>query len=337
VLAQTLVEAWDGNSWSIAPSPNSGNSDDILRGVSCVPNAQRCVAVGEYTTVYSECNRPRRTLVESWDGSSWSIVPSPNQGPGDSILESVSCVSAVACATVGLHRPAYGNDSTLIEGWDGSAWSILPSPNPGTYNDLEGVSCVSATACRATGYWMGGGDPQTLVEAGGMGVGAHGYWLAAADGGIFPFGDVGGYGSTGGTRLNQPIVGIAATPGGHGYWLVAKDGGIFPFGDAGGYGSTGGMRLNRPIVGMARTPDGNGYWLVASDGGIFPFGDAGGYGSTGGMSLNRPIVGMARTPDGHGYWLVASDGGIFPFGDAAGYGSTGGIRLNQPIVGIAAH
>ena len=162
-----------------------------------------------------------------------------------------------------------------------------------------------------------------------------GYWLVASDGGIFPFGGAAGYGSTGNLRLNQPIVGMAATPSGHGYWLVASDGGIFPFGDAGGYGSTGNIRLNQPIVGMASTPDGRGYWLVASDGGIFPFGDAVGYGSTGNIRLNKPVVGMAASPDGRGYWLVASDGGIFPFGDAAGYGSTGSVRLNRPIVGMA--
>ncbi len=163
-----------------------------------------------------------------------------------------------------------------------------------------------------------------------------GYWLVAADGGIFTFGNAGYFGSTGGIRLNQPIVGMAATPDGRGYWLVAADGGIFAFGDADFYGSTGAITLNQPIVGMAATPDGRGYWLVAADGGVFAFGDAGYYGSTGAIRLNQPIVGMAATPDGRGYWLVAADGGIFAFGDADFYGSTGAIKLNQPIVGMAA-
>ena len=75
----------------------------------------------------------------------------------------------------------------------------------------------------------------------------HGYWLVAADGGIFAFGDAPFYGSMGGQTLNQPIVGMAAptppppsTPSatsapssssspGSGYWLVAADGGIFAF------------------------------------------------------------------------------------------------------------
>ena len=166
--------------------------------------------------------------------------------------------------------------------------------------------------------------------------GYRGYWFVASDGGVFAFGPVHFYGSTGGVHLAQPIVAMAATPDGRGYWLVAADGGIFAFGDAHFYGSTGGVRLAQPILSMASTPDGRGYWLVASDGGIFAFGDAHFYGSTGGVRLVQPIVSMASTPDGRGYWLVAADGGIFAFGDAHFHGSTGGVRLAQPIVGMAA-
>jgi len=166
-------------------------------------------------------------------------------------------------------------------------------------------------------------------------IGPSGYWTVATDGGIFSFGQLGFYGSTGAIHLNQPVVGMAPTPSAHGYWTVASDGGIFAFGDAGFHGSMGSVRLNRPVVGMAATPDGGGYWLVASDGGIFAFGDAAFFGSTGGVHLNKPVVAMAATPDGGGYWLVASDGGVFAFGDAGFFGSMGGTRLNQPVVGMA--
>ena len=98
-----------------------------------------------------------------------------------------------------------------------------------------------------------------------------GYWLVAADGGIFAFGDAAFYGSTGNMVLNKPVVGMASTPDGNGYWFVASDGGIFAFGDARFYGSMGGHPLNLPVVGMASNR-GNGYWLVAADGGLFSFG-----------------------------------------------------------------
>jgi len=163
-----------------------------------------------------------------------------------------------------------------------------------------------------------------------------GFWMASSAGAVFPFGDAKLLGSTASIHLNQPVVGIAATPSGNGYWMTATDGGIFNFGDARFLGSTGSIRLNQPIVGIAATRSGNGYWLVASDGGIFNYGDARFLGSTGSIRLNQSIVGMAPTPSGNGYWLVASDGGIFSFGDARFLGSTGSIRLNQPVVGMAA-
>jgi hypothetical protein len=74
--------------------------------------------------------------------------------------------------------------------------------------------------------------------------------LVARDGGIFSFGDAHFYGSTGGIRLNQPVVGMAVDAATGGYWMVASDGGIFSF-NAPFYGSTGGIRLDKPVVGMA--------------------------------------------------------------------------------------
>ncbi len=144
-----------------------------------------------------------------------------------------------------------------------------------------------------------------------------------------------GSGSTSGTSVGGPVVGMAASPSGAGYRLAGANGGVAVFGDARFLGSAASADLAQPVVGMADTPDGKGYWLDASDGGIFSYGDAKFYGSTGNLTLNKPMVGMASTRDGKGYWLVASDGGIFAFGDAGFYGSTGAMTLNEPVVGMA--
>ncbi len=237
-----------------------------------------------------------------------------------------------------------------------SSYGTVAGPGGGSWFEDESGHTIwldyDAWTASCTDYSCGGvrrlfvvpvtvaADQSSGLSAPAVGVSAtpsgRGYWLAAADGGVFTYGDAGFSGSAGALPLNAPVVGMAATPDGGGYWLAASDGGIFTYGDAYFYGSTGAMRLNRPIVGMAATPDGAGYWLVASDGGVFTFGDAGFFGSTGAMRLNRPIVGMAATPDGRGYWLVASDGGVFTFGNAGFFGSTGAMRLNRPIVGMAA-
>ena len=156
-----------------------------------------------------------------------------------------------------------------------------------------------------------------------------GYWLVAADGGVFSF-NAPFYGSTGNIALNKPIVGMNPTLNGTGYYLVASDGGVFTYGDATFQGSTGSIALNKPVVGMGLDRATGGYWLVASDGGVFSFG-ADFYGSTGSIALNKPVVGIAPVSDGSGYRLIASDGGVFDF-NTPFYGSTGSITLNKPVI-----
>jgi hypothetical protein len=139
-----------------------------------------------------------------------------------------------------------------------------------------------------------------------------GYWLAAADAGVFTFGSAAFHGSGASSHLNAPVVGMASAGSG-GYWLVGSDGGVFSFG-ATFYGSTGNLQLNEPVNGISATADGGGYWFVASDGGIFSFGDARFVGSTGSLPLNAPVVGMAAAKSNAGYWLVGADGGVFSSG-----------------------
>ncbi len=161
-----------------------------------------------------------------------------------------------------------------------------------------------------------------------------GYWLVAADGGVFSFGGATFYGSMAAVPVAAPMVGMAPTPDGHGYWLVAADGGVFSFGDATFYGGMATVHLRSPVVGIAATPDGRGYWLVASDGGVFSFGDAAFHGGMATVHLHQPVVGIAATSSGQGYWVVASDGGVFSFGDAAFHGSGVGRGVAVPIVGL---
>ena len=79
--------------------------------------------------------------------------------------------------------------------------------------------------------------------------------MVARDGGIFSFGTARFYGSTGAIRLNQPIVGMAASPTARGYWFVAADGGIFSFGDARFYGSLVDRRSDPSSASPSAPPD----------------------------------------------------------------------------------
>ncbi len=338
VGARALLEHWNGSAWSVSTGGSSGTGQ-YLTAVTCTGDAN-CWAVGSTMDVNGN---PSSSLVEHWNGAGWTPTSSLDPTTSANILSSVTCLDSSQCWATGATNSASGQNETptpYIESWNGTSWTVQPSPNVIAFGYLGGLSCVSGSGCFAAGFSAtnlnNNTTLQTLIErleippSEGQGL-----WMVASDGGVFSFGKAIFHGSTGGVVLNKPVVGMASTPDGGGYWLVASDGGVFSFGDATFHGSTGGMVLNKPVVGMASTPDGGGYWLVASDGGVFSFGDATFHGSTGGMALNKPIVGMASTPDGGGYWLVASDGGVFSFGDAGFRGSTGGVALNKPIVGMA--
>jgi hypothetical protein len=192
------------------------------------------------------------------------------------------------------------------------------------YEAVSGLARCGTLISTSAGRRLAGLDAATEAEVANWDLVADGYWLAAADGGVFAFGGAAFLGSMGGTLLNQPVTGMAATADGGGYWLVASDGGIFAFGTAPFVGSLGGLALNQPIVAMAAAPDGHGYWLVGRDGGVFAFGTAGYHGSTGASPGASPIVALVPTPSGAGYWLAAADGTVDAFGDAAALPSTPG-------------
>jgi hypothetical protein len=346
---QGLVEHWDGSTWTMVPStvePSPGGG--FLYGVTCV-SAADCWAAGAVTDLTGQASG---LLMEQWNGSTWTDIsstvpiPSGNGLSGAATLNSFSCVGPSACWAVGSYGGFGGGGGSgfqpqaLIEYWNGSTWSIEPSPEVGPIDLLNSVACVAGVGCTAVGTTATGGngnDPglRSFVEQMTFPpASVQGYRLAARDGGVFAYGAATFEGSMGGQHLNAPIVGMSSTPDGGGYWLVASDGGVFAFGDAVFSGSMGGRRLNAPIVGITPTSDGRGYWLAASDGGVFAFGDASFAGSMGGMRLNKPVVGIASGA-ATGYWLVASDGGIFSFGTGF-YGSAGTLRLASSVTGMAA-
>ena len=159
---QTLVEHWDGAGWSRVPSPNA-DVHNVLRGVDAV-SATDVWAVGESVDSFAAGVPPTRALVEHWDGTAWSIVPSPNVGAEANALVAVAARGAADVWAVGRSVetidgiPTY---RTLTMHWDGVAWTIVPSPSPGAGDAaLSAVAVSGAAAAWTSGFSSAG----TLVE-----------------------------------------------------------------------------------------------------------------------------------------------------------------------------
>lgn len=86
---QTLAEHWDGTSWTVTATanPNAGGKEHLLYDVSAMSSNDVWV-VGDYDAGQSGV----QTLVEHWDGTTWSVVASPNAT--SSGFNALYCVAA---------------------------------------------------------------------------------------------------------------------------------------------------------------------------------------------------------------------------------------------------
>lgn len=133
--SRTLAMHFDGSSWKAVKTPSIGSGANQLNGVlALAPND--VWAVGFSTPVPPPAEAATLTLIEHFDGTSWSIIPSPNVGP-NSIYQSnrlfgLTANSSTDIWAFGSYFAADGSGQqlTLLLHWDGTSWTIAPSPNP---------------------------------------------------------------------------------------------------------------------------------------------------------------------------------------------------------------
>lgn len=145
-------------SWQRSLTPNVG-------GATAVTNQLLAAAALSENDVWAvgwaqDPNGPpyvRRTLIEHFDGTSWRIVPSPNrENDHYNVLHAVSGTSANDVWAVGVSHDGTLPSRTLIQHWDGTQWSIVASPSPGTQtNELLGLAAISANDVWAVGSRSG--------------------------------------------------------------------------------------------------------------------------------------------------------------------------------------
>jgi hypothetical protein len=155
---RTLIVHWNGATWTQVTSPNvAGN--DFLNAIGA-HSATDMWAVGQ---VFD--SGVTSTLILHWDGGAWSVVPSPNPGSGnDDELTGVSANAKGNAWAVGQFFAGVGGSSTLILRWNGSNWTQVTSPNPGTSgNFLTGTSIVSKNNAWAVGFQDSGSTQSTVI------------------------------------------------------------------------------------------------------------------------------------------------------------------------------
>lgn len=102
-----LAEHWNGTSWSVVSTPIiAGASSPFLSGAVALANGN-VWSVGQF---FQNSRSRSRTLTELWNGSSWSVVNSPNRGASHNFLNAVTVTPGGVLWAVGGF---YNNQSVV--------------------------------------------------------------------------------------------------------------------------------------------------------------------------------------------------------------------------------
>lgn len=161
-IQSILAEHWDGKAWTVFPTPNPGTA-------ACAPYWQNSIT-GVYMVsrtdvwaVGNQCTKTGsgQTLVERFNGTAWTLVPSPNKQSSVNPSSYLTAVTGSSSTDVwaagdwaGGTWPNNGG-GTLIEHWNGNSWRIVPSPSPSThqqYSVLTGIAEISPSDVWVVGY-----------------------------------------------------------------------------------------------------------------------------------------------------------------------------------------
>jgi hypothetical protein len=147
IATLTASTAGAAPSWRIVPSPNKGPS--WLYGIGTNASGDAW-AVGNY---FEHRYEP---LAEHWDGTSWSVVDTPEPA-SDSVLRDVVPLPSGEAWAVGYKNIGNAPTRTLVLHWDGTSWRTIKSPSPSRNpfygeNNLYGVDALPSGEAWAVGY-----------------------------------------------------------------------------------------------------------------------------------------------------------------------------------------
>jgi hypothetical protein len=144
-LWQTLIEHYDGRRWRVVASPDPTPNDVLYALTALSPTDVWAVGVAA-----NKLRQDDHTLTENWNGSKWTVVPSPGVG----LLDTIGGSSANDVWAAGFR--IVDNDlkpiQNLIEHWNGKDWQTVKSPAPGAYaNGTAAISVVAPNNVWAVG------------------------------------------------------------------------------------------------------------------------------------------------------------------------------------------
>ena len=159
-----LLEHWNGSAWSSVTIPDP----DFTPGAGQSISASSPTDIWVVGTTVNTTTGTTTAEALHFNGTAWAVVPMQQPGTNTPTIGAVTAISATDAWAVGedIGATSAPGGSTLIEQWNGTKWSIVPSPTPGADPGLTGVAARGSSDVYAVGNNLpsiNGGAVQGLV------------------------------------------------------------------------------------------------------------------------------------------------------------------------------
>ena len=144
---RTLAQRWNGQEWQLVPTPNAGNTLNMLTGVA-MRAPDDVWAVG-YRVSESNTYQP---LTMHWNGTGWSLVEAPAPRKVANYLYDVTIAGANEVWAVGYLFEGSGPVTPFVLRWDGDEWRDFGGPTV----DSNYIVLNSISATAENDVWVAG-------------------------------------------------------------------------------------------------------------------------------------------------------------------------------------
>jgi hypothetical protein len=148
--------------WEVTPFPLPLDSDHMVLNDVHASSVDDVWAVGTRSQVWASSSAKDVGIVARWNGTQWSVVPSPNPEPylnaGGVHLEGIHGLAANDLWAVGAQRKVNGGGflgpQMFAMRWNGSSWSTVPTPVTADGNSYAyDVEVVAPNDVWIVGLW----------------------------------------------------------------------------------------------------------------------------------------------------------------------------------------
>jgi hypothetical protein len=145
-----------------------GTHDNLLKKVTILPDPTASIELGHVWVAgyyYRDDGNPS-TLTLRWNGSAWTVVPSPDASTRENYLSGLGGNGRGDLWSTGVYNRPDGLYLPLTEHWNGEEWSVVQAQSvSSSYTVLSSVAPISERDVWAVGSYFNANAAQlTLAE-----------------------------------------------------------------------------------------------------------------------------------------------------------------------------